>query len=582
MYKFFKKPDLVYLLSSFLIPFYIYCYTLCPTVSVYADAGEYPTLAYVSGFAHPPGYPLFILIIKLFQRLPFGNPALKANLVAAFFGALTIPIFYLLTKRLTKNSVAAFIAGLTLAFSKMYWRNSVVSEVFTLLAFFIVLTFYLFLLWQETGQKKYFYWFLVACGFGLAHHQTLIFTLLPLLIWFALNKGWRKLNLKDYLLAIPLLAIGFLPYLNVYLSAKNLPLMNWENPENLKSLFRLFTRATYGSFQLTVSPEKINSTRQALDIGRLFLGSFWLGIVFVPIGIINSFRQNKKVLLTCLLIICTIIVIFGFFSGIPLFDQSQVNITERFLIIAGIYLAILIAAGLTALKIPRYLWLILPITAIGLNFNQVNQRGNYFGQYLAQDLLTPIPANSIFIFSDDAAINALFYYRYVMGERPDVELIVGSMFNLPPDWYSREIKYFYPDIVLPEKENNPQQYLADFMSLNFTHKNIYFYPPNIGQDSGLYFPQKPRGLVAQYNPHQIPLDAAEEEQNLKWLQGFRNLSPIKKYPTDFREHSLLFSYADAYLSLARLNSTRPEKAARYYQEAQKILPEVVQYEQKQP
>jgi len=80
-----KKNELFLLTLSFLIPFYIYCYTLCPTISVYADAAEFPTQAFISGFGHPPGFPLFILIIKLFQLLPFGNPALKANLAAALF-----------------------------------------------------------------------------------------------------------------------------------------------------------------------------------------------------------------------------------------------------------------------------------------------------------------------------------------------------------------------------------------------------------------------------------------------------------------------------------------------------------------
>jgi hypothetical protein len=42
-------------LLAFAVSFSLYLYTVCPTISLYADAGEFPTMAFVSGFGHPPG-----------------------------------------------------------------------------------------------------------------------------------------------------------------------------------------------------------------------------------------------------------------------------------------------------------------------------------------------------------------------------------------------------------------------------------------------------------------------------------------------------------------------------------------------
>jgi len=54
--------------------FLIYLRTLAPSV-VGGDTGELITVAYKMGVAHPPGYPLFTLLAKLFTFIPFGTIA---------------------------------------------------------------------------------------------------------------------------------------------------------------------------------------------------------------------------------------------------------------------------------------------------------------------------------------------------------------------------------------------------------------------------------------------------------------------------------------------------------------------------
>lgn len=561
---------------SFLIPFYIYCYTLCPTISTYADAGEFPTQAFVNGFGHPPGYPLFILLIKLFQLLPFGNPALKANLCATFFAAATIPLFYLLVKKLTGDSSSAFAAGLVLAFSKIYWRNALVVEVFSLLAFFIVLTFYLFYLWQETKEKKYFWWFIIAAGLGLSHHQILLATLIPLFVWFLFAKVKKTLKFKDYLKAFLLGSVFFLlPYLYIVYSARFWPLLNWENPQNLAGFFRLLTRASYGTFILTRQAQEINWSDQIYRIAKMFLENFSLiGILIIFLGLISTFKTNRKFFFYSIFVILLIGLVFSLYSGMPLNSMAEIPYLERFQIIPSLFMALLLGFGITKLKFGRFsifFLTLLPFLILTSNFSQVNQRGNYFGEYLAEDMFSAIPENSLFIIEGDAVINTLFYYQYALGKRKDVACIIGDLLVSDSEWYANELKTHYPDLVFPTYSSD-SQYLTDFISLNSKKRNVFLYIPDLTQKLDISYPGKIKGLVWQYS-QECPTNQQVEAEILSLVpyRDYKNLKNPPRYPKDWPESSLLNLYINPYVYLAEQNHEDLEKAEKYYKKALEII-----------
>jgi hypothetical protein len=79
----------------FTVTLLAYLVTLSPTVN-FVDSGEIITLGVTAGIAHPPGYPLYTLLIIAASALPFGNPAVRVNVVSALNGALAIVLFFLL------------------------------------------------------------------------------------------------------------------------------------------------------------------------------------------------------------------------------------------------------------------------------------------------------------------------------------------------------------------------------------------------------------------------------------------------------------------------------------------------------
>jgi len=126
-----------------LASFAVYLRTLAPTV-LPGDAGEFQFAAPLLGVAHPTGYPLYILLGKLWTLLvPWGDLAQRMNLFSAFGAALAVALFYLVARQLSGRSLVAAIAALTLAFSRTFWSQAVVAEVYALHSFFIAAILYL-------------------------------------------------------------------------------------------------------------------------------------------------------------------------------------------------------------------------------------------------------------------------------------------------------------------------------------------------------------------------------------------------------------------------------------------------------
>ena len=66
----------------------LYIRTLAPTL-LRGDSAEFQTLAKTLGMTHPTGYPVYLLVAKVFTWLPVGNTAYRVTLFSAVCAALT-------------------------------------------------------------------------------------------------------------------------------------------------------------------------------------------------------------------------------------------------------------------------------------------------------------------------------------------------------------------------------------------------------------------------------------------------------------------------------------------------------------
>jgi 4-amino-4-deoxy-L-arabinose transferase-like glycosyltransferase len=156
------------------------------------DGGEFQTLTYLLGNSHPTGYPVYLALARLFTLLPLGELAYRVNLFSAVMGALTVSGVYLCGKLLAGYRATAVAGALALAVSATLWSQSLIAEVYTAGAAFLVFILLALLWWDSTNSK----WALFAAGLlgGLSVGVHMSVALLaPAVLLFLLlhrDRGW--------------------------------------------------------------------------------------------------------------------------------------------------------------------------------------------------------------------------------------------------------------------------------------------------------------------------------------------------------------------------------------------------------
>ena len=92
-----------------------------------SDGGDLITAVAVGGVPHPTGYPLYLLISKIFQAIPIGSLAYRTNLLSAVCMASASLVLYtwvtwVLNEQGSGSSqFAGLIAGLTFGLAPLVW-----------------------------------------------------------------------------------------------------------------------------------------------------------------------------------------------------------------------------------------------------------------------------------------------------------------------------------------------------------------------------------------------------------------------------------------------------------------------------
>lgn len=237
MVKFFpiSRADRQLALLLFAGTFGLYVRTLAPGL-LFGDGGEFQVAAWHFGLAHPTGYPLYLILGGSWQHLLalFGlEPAYALNLLSALFGALTVTLLYLtmmvwLGSSLRVRRLAALLTALLLAVNPTFWSQSLIAEVYTLHACFMLLILHsAYQLMQAasitpsaaetTPSAAALVTRLgILLGLSLTHHAMTVLLLPSVLIalwwarrrWLGNGRAWLGLVLG---ITVPLLLYLYLP-----------------------------------------------------------------------------------------------------------------------------------------------------------------------------------------------------------------------------------------------------------------------------------------------------------------------------------------------------------------------------------
>ncbi|MBN1581669.1 MAG: DUF2723 domain-containing protein [Anaerolineae bacterium] len=201
----------------FASPLALYTITLAPSV-LPGDSGEFQFVIPTLGIPHPTGYPLYLVLGKLFSLLPIGSVAYRINFFSAVTAAGAAWGIYRCGRALDLGVAASVAGAALLAVSETFWGQAVIAEKYALNAFWVAMILWLGLQWRKTRSTRWLYAWAMCGGLSLAHHRTMIL-LAPacfILIWFTdrtilhgkSETGWRLLIVAT----IPLLLYLCLPW----------------------------------------------------------------------------------------------------------------------------------------------------------------------------------------------------------------------------------------------------------------------------------------------------------------------------------------------------------------------------------
>src|SRR5271170_221373 len=93
------------------------------------DSGELVLVAHTLGVAHPPGYPLFTILGKLFSLLPFSTIAYRVALLSGAANAAAAALLFLAVEKWSDSRWGGIGAALLFAFSPLAWKYATTPEV---------------------------------------------------------------------------------------------------------------------------------------------------------------------------------------------------------------------------------------------------------------------------------------------------------------------------------------------------------------------------------------------------------------------------------------------------------------------
>jgi hypothetical protein len=138
------------LLVAALLP--VYLLTVSHAVGR-ADTFEFQVVAPQLGIAHPTGYPLFLLLGKLFTYLPLSTVAWRLNFAATLYGLVALSLLFVSAYWLLKRPLPALLGVVLIGLTPSFWRESIEAEVYTLHAIFVAVALWLTLRLLGFGGK---------------------------------------------------------------------------------------------------------------------------------------------------------------------------------------------------------------------------------------------------------------------------------------------------------------------------------------------------------------------------------------------------------------------------------------------
>lgn len=486
------------------------------------DSGDLVTAAATFGIPHPPGYPLYTFLGYVVSRLPLSSVAWRVGLLSSLAHAVTIALVFAITRKLTRDTLAAAFSVLFLAGNYLFFLYSVTPEVFGLFDLFVVLILFLLLRWEETRRPVILYVLSFVFGLALTHHHLILFLAPAIFYYFYTHyKNYKSCN--GYIIGLFFL-LGLLPYLYIPIAARAGSMINWDRPTTLARFLHLILRKDYGTFVA-------NNSYGALLIDRLLglkayvefvlMDVTVVGVLLGLIGLYGMYKKRRILAGWFTLALLFLGPVFFFYASFPLANNFTLATFERFLLPGYVLLSILVGAGVSHIRqmlnkfhhlfslLVVLVLFLYPLTMLTMTLWRFwGIRWDKTADNFGADILATAPGRAIILLNRDTPLFITQYVRYGQGLYPNKIVLHANL--LSTDFYLETIRGAFPALSVPPLSD--ARFMQTFVEEN-NRRGFFLYSvtPIVLPDEWFWVPE---GLLYRlYDRKNLPSLTQFEKRN---------------------------------------------------------------------
>ncbi len=511
-----KRTTLLVCLTVFVALLLVYQATVLRT-AVDQDSGELVAAVHVQGIPHPTGYPLWLLLGRVFDYLPLGGTsAYRVGMMSAVGVAAAGALISLAALGLTGAPLPALCAGLAFGLWQPPWSDLARAMVHAITGLFVAICILALRRWDRERSVRSLLWLCLAVGFAAMHHRTSFLVLAPaflaaiivtppkcreryyvlgwlLLAGFAVSQishvGMammgaaylclllyaiaRRSSLRHYLAAATLFLAPFSFYAYLWLRALAHPVVNWTDPTTLDRLLYHVLAKQYFGFALANSPDQmvgyaIKMVPELLApsaLGLLILAL--LGLPLIVWGWVE-WRKREPLVAVSLGVGCVALTLW-------VLKWGEAMDLKHFMSPVGPVLAIAGALGLTKLGAlpalakarrfaPAVVGLLICATLAQANWARCDFHNRWANRDRWAVALAQMAPNAVFLSDFDQPSFVTLYLQNVERLRRDVTLIRTVRLPAPgqaDEWYldlieDRELREAIREVWPRAREGTPE------------------------------------------------------------------------------------------------------------------------------
>lgn len=438
--------------------FFVYAMTSAPGLGL-VDSGELTAASATLGIAHPTGYPLYVILGRIWLMVLTIDPARSmvlfscasaAAVVGIMAGTMTRWVESRFWRDDANSAILSALGAFGIALTPVVWGSIIYAEVYPL-TFLLAAIIVALVVIAKSDPNAHPRCTLLACyvwGLGFGNHLTIIW-LFPLIV-YALIAEIRSSGRPYRTFAIYLLVTIAGASVNLFLPVRSGvdPRLDWSDPETIQNIYRHLSAWQYRVWMFTGGLESF--LEKMTSYARALPSEMGWGMCAAAVAVIGYAVRFRDGLLIALLLSWVLGVIYNLGYDIPDIGTYFMTVSLP-LFYAAVFVMLRIVDVINSKlsqnrKLRSIAWCLI------LSFGSANlyasrsylSTHDAFAERYSRELLRTLPQNALVIQGNWDVQSPVIYLQEVLKYRRDVVMLDLNLLQRP--WYIEQEKRAHPEV----------------------------------------------------------------------------------------------------------------------------------------